>query len=85
MVQNGQKREKIEKNFKISKFSDIAFYMSKYHFFTILVIFVQKIDLKLPIFCLIIAHFLLNFEFQPSLLIRFSDPEIPIVQHRILA
>ena len=26
-----------------------------------------------------IDHFLLNFKFHPSLLIRFSDPEIPIV------
>ena len=29
-------------------------------------------------------HFLLNFEFHPSLLIRFSDPEIPIVLCRPL-
>ena len=55
MAQKGKKREKIEKKFQISKFSDIAFYMSKYHFFTILVIFVQKLNLNLTIFSLILS------------------------------
>ena len=55
MAQNWPKLKKIENNLKFLKFSDIDFYMSKYYLFNILVIFVQKIDLKLTIFCLILS------------------------------
>ena len=76
MAQNWPKLKKIEKNLKFPKFSDIDFYMSKYHFFQYFSDFCPKNWPK-------IDHFLLNFEFHPSLLIRFSDPEIPIVRGQL--
>ena len=72
MAQNGQKREKNRKkfqNFKIFRYCFLHVQISFFHYFSD---FCPKIEPKFD-------HFFLNFEFHPSLLIRFSDPEIPIV------
>ena len=72
MGKNGKKSKKISKiqNFHILVFTypNVIFqYFSE---------FCPKIEPKFD-------HFFLNFEFQPSLLICFSDSEIPIVGGQI--
>ena len=70
MAQNGQKQEIFFSKFQNFQILLLHVQISFFQYFSD---FCPKIEPKFN-------HFFLTFEFQPSLLIRFSDPEIPIVQ-----